>query len=175
MASKSATLSRLSRPPWALGKSVAVLRRAGSRSQARNTAAVVMVSGVQRSFRPLPRQRTWAPTPNATSPRWRPVTSDTRNPVWTVSNNRAWSRRPVPLQVSRSARGAGKCAPRDRVVSIATAKGNSAKEDEGGRRGGRAGAPDTRGAHRWLGSLPEGRASGSRQDTSADIVPTVGV
>ncbi len=87
--------------------------------------AVVLVSGVQRSFRPLPRQRTWAPTPNTTSPHWRPVTSETRNPVCTLSNIRAWSRRPNQVPWSGAAKRASTSGralsaysrPRSRIAS----------------------------------------------------------
>lgn len=87
--------------------------------------AVVLASGAQRSFRPLPRQRTWAPTPNTTSPRCRPVTSETRNPVCTVSNNRAWSRRPSQVPWSGAAERASTSGralsayirPRSRIAS----------------------------------------------------------
>ena len=39
-------------------------------------------SGVQRSLRPFPRTRTWAPVPTAKSSRVAAVISESRRPVW---------------------------------------------------------------------------------------------
>ena len=55
------------------------------------------VSGVIRSFRPLPKQLTWAPAPRWISAHRRPINSDARRPVWAASPRRVWSRRPVQV------------------------------------------------------------------------------
>jgi hypothetical protein len=57
----SATASRLSALPRLVGKSGSVGSPRRSCSQTRRTAAVCVVSGVQRCLRPLPLQRRWAP------------------------------------------------------------------------------------------------------------------
>ena len=44
-------------------------------------------SGVQRSFRPLPTQRTCAPVPRTTSLQRRPISSDARRPVCSATSN----------------------------------------------------------------------------------------
>ena len=51
------------------------------------------VSGTARCLRPLPSQRTAAPAPRVMSPQFRPVSSETRRPVWTASEH-AW---PCPV------------------------------------------------------------------------------
>lgn len=85
----------LRRLPRALGKTIASSSSAISRSQTRKTSAVVLVNGVERSYRPLPRTRTCAPEPRHTAPRHSPVISDRRNPVCTAKSMSAWSRRPL--------------------------------------------------------------------------------
>ena len=92
--------SRLSGGRVRVGNSGVVGLAGALASQARRTATVCVVSGVMRSLRPLPWQLTWAPVPRCTSARVRPISSETRSPVWTASSSRAWSRRPV--QVVRS-------------------------------------------------------------------------
>ena len=87
LASRSATASGLSGPPARFGNSGSVGSPRRSVSQSRTTRAVGRVSGVQRSFRPLPRQRRFAPGPRVTSPRVRPVSSETRSPVWTATSS----------------------------------------------------------------------------------------
>src|SRR6516162_11589413 len=69
------TLSALRRPPRAFGKRTSVWGL-GSLSQDLRTAAVPVVSGVERSLRPLPRQRTWAPAPKVIADRSRLVSSE---------------------------------------------------------------------------------------------------
>ena len=68
-----------------------------SASQVFSTLTAWLVSGVARSLRPLPWQRTCGPAPRCASWRARPVSSDTRSPVWTASRSRAWSRRPCQV------------------------------------------------------------------------------
>jgi hypothetical protein len=106
LASRSDTLSGLSRSPLALGNRAWALCLVGSCNHAFRTAAVILVSGVQRSLRPLPIQRTWAPVPKDTSGRCRPVNSDKRKPVCTTTNNKAWSRRPNQVLWSGAASNA---------------------------------------------------------------------
>src|ERR1035438_100702 len=57
-----------------------------------STVIVGLASGVHRSFRPLPSQRTCAPEPSATSLCLNPVISESRSPVCTANNSRAWLR-----------------------------------------------------------------------------------
>ncbi len=76
--------------------SVAVPPR--SLSHSRSTATLRVVSGVQRSFRPFPRQRRWAPVPSSTSPRVSPVSSETRSPVWMATRSSAWSLLPTHVE-----------------------------------------------------------------------------
>jgi hypothetical protein len=52
------TPSPLRRPPRALGSNISVCAFSGSFNQFFNTALVCLVSGVHRSFRPFPVQRT---------------------------------------------------------------------------------------------------------------------
>jgi len=61
----------------------------GSRNQAFNTARVDRARGVQRSLRPFPITRTWAPVPRIRSWRWSPVISERRRPVCTASKMKA--------------------------------------------------------------------------------------
>ena len=85
-------------------------------SHALSAATAWASSGVHRSFRPLPVQRTCAPVPRWTSARVSPVSSETRSPARTAVSRRAWSRRPV--QVSRS--GAASRASASSSVSQVT-------------------------------------------------------
>src|SRR5439155_19777218 len=75
------TPSALSLPPLAFGKTISFAPRAGSWSQDLRAFAACLVRGVQRSLRPLPTHRTWAPVPSTTSLRQRPVISESRKPV----------------------------------------------------------------------------------------------
>jgi hypothetical protein len=77
-----------------------------SPSQARRTALVSFRSGVIRSLRPFPVQRTLAPVPRCTAAQASPVSSLTRRPVSRASSNRAWSRRPVRVDRSGAASSA---------------------------------------------------------------------
>ena len=64
------------------------------------------VSGVIRSLRPLPWQATWRRRRGGHRAQVRPVSSETRRPVWTASSSRAWSRRPVRVDRSGAASSA---------------------------------------------------------------------
>ena len=65
--------------------------------QARSTETVLRRRGVQRSFLPLPRQRTCAPARSSTSWLRSPASSETRSPVCRATSRRAWSRLPVQV------------------------------------------------------------------------------
>jgi hypothetical protein len=67
LASRSCAASALSLPPRTLGKTMLSSPRDVSRSHALTVWTACFVNGVQRSFRPLPIQRTWAPVPKTTS------------------------------------------------------------------------------------------------------------
>src|SRR6266568_4871640 len=100
---RSWTASEDSRRPVLVGNSGSPGTPGCSRSQVRITAATFAVSGVTRSLRPLPWQRTVGPVPVWTSPRVRPVSSLDRSPVWAARARRAWSRRPCQVPVSGAA------------------------------------------------------------------------
>ena len=91
---RRATASRLSRRPVRVGNRGSTGRPARSASQARSNASTGSVSGTARCFRPLPSQRTLAPAPRVMSAQFRPVSSETRSPVWTASSISVRSRRP---------------------------------------------------------------------------------
>jgi hypothetical protein len=78
------TASEDSRRPVLVGNSRSAELPGCSPSQVRITAATFAVSGVTRSLRPLPWQRTVGPVPAWTSPWVRPVTSLGLSPVWAV-------------------------------------------------------------------------------------------
>src|SRR5271167_3010906 len=67
------TASLLIRAPWTVGNSAVLPRLAGSPSQVRKVVRAAWVNGVARSFRPLPRQRTFVPGPRCTASRSRPT------------------------------------------------------------------------------------------------------
>ena len=71
-----------------------------------STATVCTVSGVTRSFRPLPWQRTCAPESRHTSAIRKPSVSETRKPVCAVRTSHAWSRRPSRVVRSGAASNA---------------------------------------------------------------------
>jgi len=54
----------------------------------------------------LPVQRTFAPEPSVTSAQERPVSSETRRPVWIASSSSVWSRRPIQVVASGAASSA---------------------------------------------------------------------
>ena len=84
--------------PCTVGKSASLSR--GSASHAFIVAETYRVIGVQRSLRPFPIHRTCAPLPSVTEVRSRPISSESLKPVWTASNNKAWSRRPIHVDRS---------------------------------------------------------------------------
>ena len=57
--------------------------------QACKVVLAILVKGVARSFRPFPRQRTWAPVPRWTASRSRPTSSERRRPVCTAVSSSA--------------------------------------------------------------------------------------
>jgi hypothetical protein len=71
-----------------------------SASQEVMVCRVWLVSGVQRSLRPLPRQLRWAPLSRCRSSMVRAISSETRSPVCAVSTSSAWSRRPCQVEGS---------------------------------------------------------------------------
>jgi hypothetical protein len=81
------TLSALSRPPCTLGKKAVAPFGSGPLSHAWRACRAIVVSGVARSFRPLPTHRTWAPAPRWTSLRSRPISSERRKPVWAATSS----------------------------------------------------------------------------------------
>jgi len=83
------TASGLRWPPRILGNSASLLGMRGSFIQAFRIAAVCLLKGVTRCFRPLPTTSMCAPVPRVTSSRVRPVISDTRSPVSTPSRSKA--------------------------------------------------------------------------------------
>jgi hypothetical protein len=89
LSSNSATARVVSAPPRRVGNSGSSGLPSRSRSHSRSTATVSPVSVAQRSLRPLPMTRQWAPVLRLTSPTRSPTSSETRSPVWiAVSNNR---------------------------------------------------------------------------------------
>jgi hypothetical protein len=88
------TLSALSRPPCTLGNNALAPCRDGSLSHAWRAIRTCVVSGVHRSFRPLPTHRTWAPAPRWTESLSRLISSERRKPVWAASSSKMWLRRP---------------------------------------------------------------------------------
>ena len=97
------TASRPRAPPVGEGKIESSGSPPRSLSHVRSVSTLCALSGVTRSFRPLPLTRTWAPRPVATSMRRNPASSETRSPVWMATARRAWSRRPVHLVRSGAA------------------------------------------------------------------------
>ena len=80
-----------------VGNSGSVGVPARSFSQALSTFLVAGISGVRLSLRPLPIVCTLAPVVSVMSAQVRPASSEIRSPVWIVSANIAWSRRPVQV------------------------------------------------------------------------------
>jgi hypothetical protein len=79
----------LRRPPNLVGNSGAEAGPGLSASHARKTRTVPVVSGVRRSRLPFPAQWTLAPDNSSTSPRVKPVSSETLKPAWSASANSA--------------------------------------------------------------------------------------
>ena len=73
------TASRLRRSPRLLTNSGSSSSAARSASQVRSACTLSFLRGVDRSLRPLPEHRTWAPGPRTTSPPVRLISSDTRS------------------------------------------------------------------------------------------------
>ena len=71
---------------------------ARSASQTSRTAVVVGVSGVIRFFRPFPSAADVRSGGEVNVAARRPVSSETRSPVWTASTSSAWSRLPVQVR-----------------------------------------------------------------------------
>jgi hypothetical protein len=94
-----------SRPaPVHVGERALAPRRDGSLSHAWRATRTCVVSGVHRSFRPLPTHRTWAPAPRWTASLSRLISSERRKPVWAASRSKVWSRRPSHVVRSDAAR-----------------------------------------------------------------------
>ena len=72
---------RLRGPPFALGKRGSDALPFCSTSQEVKAAITSLRKGVQRSFRPLPLQRTCAPLPRTMSWQASPISSETLRPV----------------------------------------------------------------------------------------------
>ena len=80
-------LSALSRPPCTLGNKAVPPFRTGSLSHTWSARRARVVSGVVRSFRPLPTQCTCAPAPRWTASLSRLISSERRKPVWTATSS----------------------------------------------------------------------------------------
>ena len=85
VARRCAMASRLSGRPVRVGKTGASGTPTRSVSHVRRAAAIGLVSGVIRCLRPFPRQLTCGPRARCRSTLLRPVSSETRRPVWTAS------------------------------------------------------------------------------------------
>ena len=140
--------------------------RSVSRSQARSTATVCLVSGATRSFRPLPIVRTCAPVPSCVSARVRPSSSETRSPVWTAVSSSAWSRRPA--HVDRFGASSSACdllggEEGDGALRRRVSPGSRARVGSGRRaRGGAARSSERRSGSRRAGCCGCGRCSRAR-------------
>jgi hypothetical protein len=103
LADMRSTASRLSRSLRLLGNRGSVLAPARSASQARRAFAQSFLSGVDRSFRPLPMHRTCEVIPRTTSSQFKLTNSDTLRPVCKASRRRVRSRRPNQVAGSGAA------------------------------------------------------------------------
>src|SRR5690348_15852527 len=83
-----------------------------SRCHCRSPVTAGALSGVRRSFRPLPCQRTWAPgRARDRSSQVRAVTSHTRGPLVSMGSIRRRSRRPVQVAGSGAASRSSASSP----------------------------------------------------------------
>ncbi len=87
--------SALRRPPRELGKTGSSGPPRNSASHDSRAAAMSRRSGVQRILRPLPKHRTCAPTPRATSRHRSARISALRSPVWAATSSKVRSRLPI--------------------------------------------------------------------------------
>ena len=101
---RRSTASRLSGRPVLVGNSGSVgLPVAFGQPDAQDRDGQGQQRGVPFSCGPCPGSARALRRPRTTSAQVRPVSSETRSPVWTASTIRAWSRRPVQVDRSQAA------------------------------------------------------------------------